>query len=45
VCQVEVEDGRGPSQATDQDLREGDVHVLRYRVVRPLILREDVELI
>ncbi len=28
-----------------QDLAAGDVHVLKYRVVRPLLLSEDVELI
>ena len=28
-----------------QDLAAGDVHVLKYRVVRPLVLNEDVELI
>jgi hypothetical protein len=28
-----------------QDLLEGDVHVLKYRVVRPLLLQEVVELL
>lgn len=28
-----------------QDLAAGDVHVLKYRVVRPLLLSEEVELI
>ena len=32
-------------QPTTQDLAAGDVHVLKYRVVRPLLLSEDVELI
>jgi len=35
----------GSNVAGIQDLMEGDVHVLKYRVVRPLVEREAVELI
>lgn len=46
--QLQVDDSVNASQddaAATQDLRRGDVHVLKYRVIRPLVLADSVELI
>jgi hypothetical protein len=40
-----VDAGLGDGVVGVQQLEEGDVHVLKYRVVQPLIARGDVELI
>lgn len=48
LVQVQVDDSAGPAsqrEGSAQDLRRGDVHVLKYRVIRPLVLQGDVELI